>query len=83
MTDNHRNPKIDEYLGKRVSIKFTHGILFGYLEYADGWYFIRKPYYRNFSTGKTSIRGKWAFRKTHVRLSDIRLIDEDAHVLVD
>lgn len=45
--DKHRNPKIDEYIGKRVRIDLPHGSYFGYLNFAEGWYFMTSPEYRS------------------------------------
>lgn len=73
--DKHRNPKIDEYIGKRVRIDLPHGSYFGYLNYAEGWYYMTSPEYRT-KAGEYRKYAKWSFRKSHIKPSSIREIGD-------
>ena len=75
MIDKHISPKIDRYIGERVSIKVSYGMYFGVLDYADGRYLMNKPEYRS-NKGEYHRWAKWSFRKSHVNISNIRIIGD-------
>lgn len=73
--DKHRNEYLDSFIGKRVAIKRPQGLYFGIFDYANGYYFIDKPDFRN-SDGVYIKYAKWSCRKSGIRKKDIRKIGD-------
>lgn len=73
--DCHRAEWLDVYIGKRVSIKRLYGTYFGVLKYADGYYYMDKPEFRNVD-GIYIKYHSWKVRKGAIKKRDIREIGD-------
>ena len=82
MIDTHRNPSMEKFIGKRVRVEQPHGTYFGVLNYSDGWYIMDKPEYRS-KNGEYHRYNKWSFRRSHVKVSKVHVIEDDAVISKD
>ena len=75
--DCHRSRMLDKYIGQRIMVTRPHGWYMGYLNYADGFYFMEHPSYKS-KMGDVEEWRKWSFRKNHIKAKDIRKVDDSA-----
>ena len=75
--DSHRNPSMEKFMGKRVRIDMPTATYFGFLDYSDGWYVLNHAEYRS-KDGEYRNIGEWKFRRTHIMVSKVHEIDQNA-----